>query len=109
MVKKFHQRKSKCQHNQNKKRKRHKVRLKRGRKPADPRIKYGVMAGVGVLFLWLASVAPAAFLSPLHCIRIGLCSRLLRGLERQPRFTHPTYGGNQCDFRYHHCGCITAN
>ena len=32
-------------------------------KPADPRIKYGVMAGVGVLFLWLASVAPAAFLS----------------------------------------------
>ena len=45
--KKFHQHKSKCQHNQNKKRKRHKVRLKRGRKPADPRIKYGVMAGVG--------------------------------------------------------------
>jgi len=32
-------------------------------KPADPRIKYGVMALVGVLFLWLASVAPAAFLS----------------------------------------------
>ena len=32
-------------------------------KPADPRIKYGLMAGVGVLFLWLASVAPAAFLS----------------------------------------------
>jgi len=32
-------------------------------KPADPHIKYGVMAGVGVLFLWLASVAPAAFLS----------------------------------------------
>lgn len=32
-------------------------------KPADPSIKYGVMAGVGVLFLWLASVAPAAFLS----------------------------------------------
>ena len=32
-------------------------------KPADPRIKYGVMAGVGVLFLWLASVAPAVFLS----------------------------------------------
>ena len=36
---------------------------KRKKKPADPRIKYGVMAGVGVLFLWLASVAPAAFLS----------------------------------------------
>ena len=32
-------------------------------KPTDPRVKYGVMAGVGVLFLWLASVAPAAFLS----------------------------------------------
>ena len=32
-------------------------------KPADPRIKYGVMALVGVLFLWFASVAPAAFLS----------------------------------------------
>ena len=36
---------------------------KKEAKPADPRVKYGVMAGVGVLFLWLASVAPAAFLS----------------------------------------------
>ena len=36
---------------------------KKEEKPADPRIKYGVMAVVGVLFLWLASVAPAAFLS----------------------------------------------
>ena len=36
---------------------------KKEEKPADPRIKYGVMALVGVLFLWLASVAPAAFLS----------------------------------------------
>ena len=36
---------------------------KKEAKPADPLVKYGVMAGVGVLFLWLASVAPAAFLS----------------------------------------------
>ena len=36
---------------------------KKEEKPADPRIKYGVMAVVGMLFLWLASVAPAAFLS----------------------------------------------
>ena len=36
---------------------------KKESKPTDPRVKYGVMAGVGVLFLWLASVAPAAFLS----------------------------------------------
>ena len=36
---------------------------KKEEKPTDPRVKYGVMAGVGVLFLWLASVAPAAFLS----------------------------------------------
>ena len=36
---------------------------KKEEKPADPRIKYGVMVLVGVLFLWLASVAPAAFLS----------------------------------------------
>ncbi|MBN6068644.1 Re/Si-specific NAD(P)(+) transhydrogenase subunit alpha [Aggregatibacter actinomycetemcomitans] len=34
-------------------------------KPADPRKKYGIMAGVGILFLWLTSVAPAAFLSHL--------------------------------------------
>ena len=67
------------------------------------------MAGVGVLFLWLASVAPAAFLSHFTVFVLALCSWLLRGLERQPRFTNPTYGGNQCDFRYHHCGCITAN
>ncbi|OOH91095.1 NAD(P) transhydrogenase subunit alpha [Pasteurellaceae bacterium 15-036681] len=38
---------------------------KKEEKPADPRIKYGVMAGAGVLFLALASVAPAAFLSHL--------------------------------------------
>ena len=37
--------------------------VKKEEKTADPRIKYGVMALVGVLFLWLASVAPAAFLS----------------------------------------------
>ncbi|WP_308569769.1 Re/Si-specific NAD(P)(+) transhydrogenase subunit alpha [uncultured Haemophilus sp.] len=36
---------------------------KKEEKPTDPRVKYGVMAGVGALFLWLASVAPAAFLS----------------------------------------------
>ena len=36
---------------------------KKEEKPADPRIKYGVMTLVGVLFLWLASIAPAAFLS----------------------------------------------
>lgn len=36
---------------------------KKESKPTDPRVKYGVMAGVGVLFLWLASVSPAAFLS----------------------------------------------
>ena len=34
-------------------------------KPADPRKKYGIMAAVGVLFLWLTSIAPAAFLSHL--------------------------------------------
>lgn len=39
------------------------VAEKKEQKPMDPRVKYGVMAGVGVLFLWLASVAPAAFLS----------------------------------------------
>ena len=39
------------------------VAEKKESKPTDPRVKYGVMAGVGVLFLWLASVAPAAFLS----------------------------------------------
>lgn len=32
-------------------------------KPADPRKKYGIMAAVAVLFLWIASVAPTAFLS----------------------------------------------
>ena len=32
-------------------------------KKADPRVKYGAMAAAAVLFLWLASVAPAAFLS----------------------------------------------
>ncbi|MGX3066179.1 Re/Si-specific NAD(P)(+) transhydrogenase subunit alpha [Ursidibacter arcticus] len=36
---------------------------KKEEKPADPRIKYGLFALAGVLFLWLASVAPAAFLS----------------------------------------------
>ncbi|OOF62122.1 Re/Si-specific NAD(P)(+) transhydrogenase subunit alpha [Rodentibacter sp. Ppn85] len=39
------------------------VAEKKEAKPTNPRVKYGVMAGVGVLFLWLASVAPAAFLS----------------------------------------------
>ena len=39
------------------------VAEKKESKPTDPRVKYGVMAGVGVLFLWLASVSPAAFLS----------------------------------------------
>ena len=39
------------------------VAEKKESKPTDPRVKYGVMAGVGALFLWLASVAPAAFLS----------------------------------------------
>ncbi|QEH45858.1 Re/Si-specific NAD(P)(+) transhydrogenase subunit alpha [Aggregatibacter actinomycetemcomitans] len=38
---------------------------KEDEKPADPRKKYGIMAGVGILFLWLTSVAPAAFLSHL--------------------------------------------
>ena len=36
---------------------------KKEEKPADPRIKYGLFALAGVLFLWLSSVAPAAFLS----------------------------------------------
>ncbi|MGF7454094.1 Re/Si-specific NAD(P)(+) transhydrogenase subunit alpha [Pasteurella bettyae] len=36
---------------------------KKEQKPVDPRIKYGVMALVGILFLWLASVTPTAFLS----------------------------------------------
>ena len=34
-------------------------------KPTDPRKKYGIMAAMGVLFLWLTSIAPAAFLSHL--------------------------------------------
>ena len=38
---------------------------KEEKKPADPRKKYGIMAAVGVLFLWLTSIAPAAFLSHL--------------------------------------------
>ncbi|STO54092.1 NAD(P) transhydrogenase subunit alpha [Canicola haemoglobinophilus] len=36
---------------------------KKEEKPADPRIKYGIMGAVGVLFLWLGSAMPAAFLS----------------------------------------------
>ncbi|MDH2927185.1 Re/Si-specific NAD(P)(+) transhydrogenase subunit alpha [Lonepinella koalarum] len=36
---------------------------KKETKPADPRVKYGVIAAVVCLFLWLASVTPAAFLS----------------------------------------------
>ncbi|MDO4627477.1 MAG: Re/Si-specific NAD(P)(+) transhydrogenase subunit alpha [Pasteurellaceae bacterium] len=32
-------------------------------KPTDPRKKYGIMALVALLFLWLASVTPSAFLS----------------------------------------------
>ncbi|MBN6065737.1 Re/Si-specific NAD(P)(+) transhydrogenase subunit alpha [Aggregatibacter actinomycetemcomitans] len=38
---------------------------KEDEKPADPRKKYGIMAVVGILFLWLTSIAPAAFLSHL--------------------------------------------
>ncbi|QLB12601.1 NAD(P) transhydrogenase subunit alpha [Bisgaardia hudsonensis] len=36
---------------------------KKQEKQTDPRVKYGIMAGVGVAFLWLGSVMPAAFLS----------------------------------------------
>lgn len=36
---------------------------KKEEKPANPAVKYGVMAGAAIAFLWLASVAPAAFLS----------------------------------------------
>ncbi|QIW16031.1 NAD(P) transhydrogenase subunit alpha [Pasteurellaceae bacterium RH1A] len=36
---------------------------KKEEKPANPKLKYGLLAAAGVLFLWLASVAPAAFLS----------------------------------------------
>ncbi|WP_075620587.1 Re/Si-specific NAD(P)(+) transhydrogenase subunit alpha [Glaesserella parasuis] len=36
---------------------------KKEEKPADPRIKYGLLALAAIAFLWLASVAPAAFLS----------------------------------------------
>ncbi|QIM68572.1 Re/Si-specific NAD(P)(+) transhydrogenase subunit alpha [Basfia succiniciproducens] len=36
---------------------------KKEEKPKDLRIKYGVMALAAILFLWLASVAPSAFLS----------------------------------------------
>ncbi|WP_386693004.1 MULTISPECIES: Re/Si-specific NAD(P)(+) transhydrogenase subunit alpha [unclassified Lonepinella] len=36
---------------------------KKEAKPADPRVKYGVMVAVVCLFLWLASVTPTAFLS----------------------------------------------
>ena len=38
---------------------------KEDKKPIDPRKKYGIMAAVGILFLWLTSIAPAAFLSHL--------------------------------------------
>ena len=72
-------------------------------KPADPRIKYGVMAGVGCVIPLACICGASGIPFSLHRICIGLCSWLLRGLERQPRFTHTTYGGNQCDFRYHHC------
>ncbi len=36
---------------------------KKEEKPADPRIKYGLLALAVIAFLWLASVAPATFLS----------------------------------------------
>ncbi|MDG6283623.1 Re/Si-specific NAD(P)(+) transhydrogenase subunit alpha [Glaesserella parasuis] len=36
---------------------------KKEEKPADPRIKYGLLALAVIAFLWLSSVAPAAFLS----------------------------------------------
>ena len=38
---------------------------KEDKKPTEPRKKYGIMAAVGILFLWLTSIAPAAFLSHL--------------------------------------------
>ncbi|OZN25375.1 NAD(P)(+) transhydrogenase (Re/Si-specific) subunit alpha [Actinobacillus seminis] len=36
---------------------------KKEEKPLDPKVKYGVMAAVGALFLWLGSIMPSAFLS----------------------------------------------
>ncbi|WP_439258236.1 Re/Si-specific NAD(P)(+) transhydrogenase subunit alpha [Lonepinella sp. BR2271] len=36
---------------------------KKEEKPTNPKVKYGVLALTGILFLWLASVSPAAFLS----------------------------------------------
>ena len=36
---------------------------KKEEKPTDPRVKYSAMAGAAALFMWIASVAPAAFLS----------------------------------------------
>lgn len=36
---------------------------KKEEKPLDPRVKYGVMGAIGVLFLWLGSIMPSAFLS----------------------------------------------
>lgn len=36
--------------------------VKEEAKPADPRVKYGIMALVAIAFLWLASAAPTAFL-----------------------------------------------
>ncbi|KGQ69865.1 NAD(P) transhydrogenase subunit alpha [Chelonobacter oris] len=36
---------------------------KKEEKPVNPAVKYGIMAAVAVVFLWIASVAPAAFLS----------------------------------------------
>ncbi|TNG94824.1 Re/Si-specific NAD(P)(+) transhydrogenase subunit alpha [Pasteurellaceae bacterium USgator11] len=36
---------------------------KKEEKPVNPAVKYGIMAAVAAAFLWLASVAPAAFLS----------------------------------------------
>ncbi|MDH2924057.1 NAD(P) transhydrogenase subunit alpha [Nicoletella semolina] len=37
--------------------------VKKEEKITNPRVKYGLFALAGVLFLWLASIAPAAFLS----------------------------------------------
>ena len=81
MGKKFHQHKSKVSAQPKQETKAAPVAEKKESKPTDPRVKYGVMAGVGVLFLWLASVAPAAFFITFHRICFSLCGGLLRGLE----------------------------
>lgn len=39
------------------------VAEKKEEKPVDPRVRYGIMSGIGAAFLWLGSVMPSAFLS----------------------------------------------